>query len=276
MGNYLQFIPARLPHIYPVPQLPNSLGRISLNSLLNSKSVTRKRRATAKRTQSLTLQASLRNLNRRLHLLLQKFGFLTKFKLSSSPRPGRPVSHPLSRNLRPILEKKSLRTRLGIFIAAFTLALALISPRPVVSDYSPPVLEVVSLSPQAVELTTQQGVRYPLDRKMIVNQGFHSWHLGVDLEGDTGDSVHPIMKGRIATINSQSKAYGNHIIIDHGQGLSSLYAHLSRVDVHVDQPVTIDDVIGRVGSTGHSSGSHLHLEVIDQGQPINPLSLFTK
>ena len=70
--------------------------------------------------------------------------------------------------------------------------------------------------------------------------------------------------------------YGNRIEIDHGNGYLTRYAHLSSIYVSVGQKVAKGDVIGMMGSTGRSSGIHLHIEVRKDGTALNPLSLLGK
>ena len=66
--------------------------------------------------------------------------------------------------------------------------------------------------------------------------------------------------------------YGNNIIVDHGFGYKTRYAHLSSIDVVEGTPVKRGDFIGRTGNTGKSSGPHLHYEVIYMGRPVNPVN----
>lgn len=96
------------------------------------------------------------------------------------------------------------------------------------------------------------------------------FHPGIDIDGETGDPVLAAASGRVAyagTING----YGNAVIINHGHGLATLYGHLSRIDVHDGQRVTIGAVVGAVGCTGNCTGSHLHFEVRLNGVPVDPL-----
>lgn len=97
------------------------------------------------------------------------------------------------------------------------------------------------------------------------------WHSGVDLAAAAGTPVHATLGG-VAQVIIAATGYGLHVIIDHGGGLSSLYAHLSSVDVSGDDVVTAGEVIGAVGSTGNSSGPHLHFEIRRDGIPEDPRS----
>ena len=72
------------------------------------------------------------------------------------------------------------------------------------------------------------------------------------------------------TIAGRQRGYGNVVYVDHGSGLSTRYGHLSRIDVMVGQDITVGQTIGLVGSTGRSTGPHLHYEVRINNQPVDP------
>ena len=95
-------------------------------------------------------------------------------------------------------------------------------------------------------------------------------HLGIDLMGNEGDSVYAADAGVIVYVGWNSYGYGNMIMIDHGTGFQTLYAHLSQFFVSCGQSVNQGQTIGAVGSTGHSSGPHLHFEVRTASTVINP------
>lgn len=98
-------------------------------------------------------------------------------------------------------------------------------------------------------------------------------HTGIDIanpNGKIGDPVTTFMQGKVTYIGNLSWGYGKHIIIDHGNNITSLYAHLSIVNVTQGQEVYPGDVIGQEGSTGWSTGPHLHFEVRVFGVPVNP------
>jgi murein DD-endopeptidase MepM/ murein hydrolase activator NlpD len=94
-------------------------------------------------------------------------------------------------------------------------------------------------------------------------------HTGIDIRGEAGESVHATAAGKI-TVAGWDGGYGNMVEIEHGNGLSTRYGHLSQIDVRVGDTVRIGQVIGRIGSTGRSTGPHLHYETRIDGTPVNP------
>jgi murein DD-endopeptidase MepM/ murein hydrolase activator NlpD len=100
-----------------------------------------------------------------------------------------------------------------------------------------------------------------------------SSHPGTDIDGETGDPVVAAAAGTVAWAGSAPAGYSGYgivVILDHGGDVQSLYAHLSAVAVAVGQPVRAGDRVGSMGSTGHSTGSHLHFEVRRGGAVTNP------
>ena len=98
-------------------------------------------------------------------------------------------------------------------------------------------------------------------------------HPGVDLDGETGDPITAAGPGVVTVAGPAPAGYGGYgliVIIDHGQGLSTLYSHLSTVDVPVGATVDNDDLVGAIGTTGSVTGSHLHFEVRLNGVPVDP------
>jgi murein DD-endopeptidase MepM/ murein hydrolase activator NlpD len=95
------------------------------------------------------------------------------------------------------------------------------------------------------------------------------WHSGIDLAARRGTPVHAALPGSAQVIVSAT-GYGLHVVIDDGGGLSTLYGHLDRVDIAVGQYIGAGEVIGTVGSTGNSTGPHLHFEVRRDGVPEDP------
>lgn len=96
------------------------------------------------------------------------------------------------------------------------------------------------------------------------------FHSGQDIDAAWGDPVVAGASGKVTFVGWQS-GYGQLVVIDHGGGLTSRYGHLSHIDVAQGQTVQRSQFIGRVGSTGRSTGPHLHYEIRVNDEPVNPL-----
>lgn len=106
------------------------------------------------------------------------------------------------------------------------------------------------------------------------DSGSAEFHPGIDFKGQKGDGVKCTATGTVVFAGWYG-GYGKCIRIQHIGGLETLYGHLSRIDVKVGQKVEVGDHIGAVGSTGHSTGTHLHYEVRKNGKPVNPVKYLT-
>lgn len=99
-------------------------------------------------------------------------------------------------------------------------------------------------------------------------------HWGMDFTAPTGTDIYATGDGRVIKVKNARSGYGKHIIIDHGYGYQTLYAHMSKTTVRVGQRVKRGDIIGAVGSTGRSTAPHLHYEVMKDGRKINPVNFY--
>lgn len=95
-------------------------------------------------------------------------------------------------------------------------------------------------------------------------------HPGLDIDGETGDPIYAVDNGVVVYAGWNNWGYGNMVVINHGNGWQTLYAHLNAVNVSCGQSVYQSNVIGLMGSTGNSSGSHLHFEMMYNGTKVNP------
>jgi murein DD-endopeptidase MepM/ murein hydrolase activator NlpD len=100
------------------------------------------------------------------------------------------------------------------------------------------------------------------------------FHAGMDFTAKQGTPIYATGDGRVTFADYATNGYGRHVVIDHGFGYSTLYAHLSELKVRNGQKVKRGDVIGLVGNTGLSAGPHLHYEVHKNGQPVDPANYY--
>ena len=105
--------------------------------------------------------------------------------------------------------------------------------------------------------------------------GDSEMHFGLDIAALYGSLVHAPADG-IVIYAQRKSAYGNLIILDHGNGLTTRYGHLSRFNVQVGQTIRRNDMIGFVGTSGRSTAPHLHYEVRMNDRPINPRTYLPK
>jgi murein DD-endopeptidase MepM/ murein hydrolase activator NlpD len=94
-------------------------------------------------------------------------------------------------------------------------------------------------------------------------------HTGIDMRGDPGDPVRATAAGTV-TVAGWNGGYGKMVEIDHGNGLTTRYGHMSAIDVTLGQKVRIGQIVGKIGSTGRSTGPHLHYETRVDGEAVNP------
>lgn len=138
-----------------------------------------------------------------------------------------------------------------------------------------------------MDIPISNGFRYPLDSKWrtITSQfgyrthpttGVYKLHTGVDISGSGigGANIYAAKNGSVSKAGYHT-AYGNYCLINHGDGTATLYAHMSTLMTSAGDVVTQGQIIGRVGSTGYSTGNHLHFEVIVNGEYVNPVPYFS-
>ena len=124
---------------------------------------------------------------------------------------------------------------------------------------------------------SMSAITWPLRGQITSRFGFRrhpifrlrQFHQGVDVSAPVGNPVR-VAFGGMVLFAGWFGGYGKLVVVAHGDGYSTLYGHLSGIDVTVGQQVTRGQVVGRVGSTGYSTGPHLHFEIRHNGKPINP------
>lgn len=179
--------------------------------------------------------------------------------------------HKISRFFRHVFEHKNIRKLLGTNLALMLIVSTFIPQNTLANVEAEQTVIEESNGP----LVTKRVVQYPVP-DVKITQGYKLFHPGLDLDGITGDKIRPIRDGIVEAIDQSKYAYGNAIIINHGEEITSLYAHLSKIFVFAGQEVTTNTVIGEMGSSGQAFGDHLHLEIRDHGIPINPYLVLPK
>ena len=180
---------------------------------------------------------------------------------------------------RHLFEHKKVRALFGtnmalmIIASSFTPAGAFMTNNETTNNQEE--APVYTVDGTETPINTEIGTQFPTD-PIRITQGYNFFHPGLDLDGITGDSIKPIKIGKVISIDQSKFAYGNSVIIDHGNDLTSLYAHLSKINVKLGQEVNTNTVVGEMGATGRAFGDHLHLEVRDKGIPINPQSVLPR
>lgn len=99
-------------------------------------------------------------------------------------------------------------------------------------------------------------------------------HHGIDLAGPYGLDIHATGKGKVISAGHNRHGYGKEVLVDHGFGYISRYAHLQEILVKVGQKLERGEVIGTLGNTGRSTGPHLHYEIRENGRTVNPMYFF--
>ena len=126
-----------------------------------------------------------------------------------------------------------------------------------------------SLWPTEGQITSLYGYRFSPMRRDDADTG--EFHPGLDIANSPDTLIYATADGTVR-FSGWSHGYGNMVVIDHGYGLSTLYGHTSKALVKTGDRVSKGQVVGYMGTTGRSTGAHLHYEVWRQGKPVNPMS----
>lgn len=195
----------------------------------------------------------------------------------------------------------SVKWVLGTIIGIPVRAIGAINNTPLVSGFVNPseqIAEVPIIDPESPELkealaalapNSQSGqgstlaastdVRWPLEGTITTRFGvphypYQPIHSGIDISDFTPSGttpIRPFRAGKVINAISSNYGLGNHVIVDHGNGVTSVYAHLASIAVAIGQDVDIQTDLGMEGSTGTSTGTHLHFEIRINGQATDPM-----
>jgi len=135
-----------------------------------------------------------------------------------------------------------------------------------------PVARIRQVTPNAGTVVASGSFVWPASGS--ISQGFVWYHRAIDIANKSAPQVVAADAGKVIVAGwPDNYGYGNRVVIDHGNGMRTLYAHLAKIYVTNGQTVNRGDAIGQMGSTGRSTGIHLHFEVIQNGVHLNPLTV---
>ena len=138
------------------------------------------------------------------------------------------------------------------------------------ASYRKVLVSVPAMSPLPMDavITSDYGERtHPIS-------GAWDFHTGIDLAAVAGTPIYPVYAGEVTAVGS-SQSYGNYIKLRHSDNLETIYCHCETILCREGDKLTVNDVIARVGSTGVSTGPHLHLSVLAEGYYVDPMNLYS-
>ncbi len=170
------------------------------------------------------------------------------------------------KRLKNILYKSFLVLSLGVVV----FGTSPITSIPVVTDTS----VVYAQSEEKHEIIASSFAQpVTLPHPGYLSTKFSSYHPGVDIAVGYGTPIHPISAGTIEQVNFGIVGYGNNVVVNHGNGFKSMYAHMGKVYVRVGEVVSTSDMLGTVGMTGRTTGPHTHLEIYYNDKAVDPQTL---
>ncbi len=146
--------------------------------------------------------------------------------------------------------------------------------------------EVIKLAKQKEDMLASIPAVQPISNKDLkrMSSGFGKrvhpiyktvrFHWGNDFTAPIGTDIYSTGKGKVIVADESRSGYGNHVIVDHGYGYQTLFAHMSKILVKPGQEVNRGEILGLVGNTGLSSAPHLHYEVLKNGGKVNPVNFY--
>jgi len=198
-------------------------------------------------------------------------------QLSQAPDPKERIAHIIKREEVSILEKERPRlvTRLHMELMelskeAFQREQTLTELREFLQAQKSVLLSIPSLWPVIGRISSAFG-----ETRLNSSSGGTRPHMGIDICAPQGTPVQAPADG-VVTLAGWEAEYGRLVCIDHGHGYTTMYGHLKEIRVKAGDRIQAGQVLGTVGTSGNTTGPHLHYEVRIYGQPVNPYSYLTK
>lgn len=208
------------------------------------------------------------------HTHIRKNTWKLKFnRFPDLPRPYK--ANVISRHVRKLFEFKRIKQIFGANLgAALMLAPLLQLNQPgLIIEPSIQASEALIGAQSSYDVpvtTTEREFVVPVDNLKYIGQGYRQGHPAYDLNAPIGSPIRAFTAGQVHKIEDGQFGYGRYIILDHGDQIFSIYAHLQNFNVTPGEVVDTGQVIGFVGMTGMTTGPHLHFEIHEDGVAINP------
>lgn len=171
-------------------------------------------------------------------------------------------------NLKKYLQKRGIKQKLNLGGNIGTGNIAAINTYRYYNKFLYELIKNIKYMPLGYPHANHKNSKYGYRHNPFSGRG-SEFHSGIDIQGDTGDNVQATANGTVI-LAGWFQGYGNCVRIKHEHGYETLYGHLSKITVHNGQKISAGQEVGKLGSTGRSTGPHLHYEVRFKGQPINP------
>ena len=197
--------------------------------------------------------------------MLRKFLHLRKLR-QGSPR------HPVSYAVSQIFERTHIKKIFGAQLVAAIVVTGILSPETNLLFDKFLVFNKTGQTYLEAQPLTLSTFEMPLTHFKI-SQGFSFFHPGIDMSTALGNPIYALEQGYVVFAGDSFFGYGKHVILAHDHNMESLYGHMSEIAVKTGDHVDRGQFIGKVGSTGHSTGPHLHLEIRQNGILLNPLEI---
>jgi len=180
-------------------------------------------------------------------------------------------SNRVSRLIRQKIEHLPLIEFIGIPLIGLVFFGAVVLPR-VTAGFASTGVYFDTQTAMVNAVVAPSRFRWPLTT-FGISQYFSGGHPGMDLTNPAGTPIYPVTDGTVIMVTTLWNGYGRHVIVEHADGMTSIYAHLSKTEVEVGQHVVKNTELGTVGATGWATGNHLHFEITQKGVTLNPMEI---
>jgi len=186
--------------------------------------------------------------------------------------PYKGGSHPVSKFFKNVFEKEKAKTTIVILMlfSIFALNFTLIPLSYGTKNQQQPV-KINENQIEKIVFNTETTYQQPTYGWL--SQGFHWYHRAIDIATQMDQEVYPIAAGVVTEVQYTQWGYGHYIIIEHNNQYKSLYAHFGDIEVQPGQEINKNTLLGYIGMTGRTTGPHLHLEIYQEDQNINPTTI---